>query len=411
MIVKDVDSSLEQAEAIPASAQAGLVTRIVFLSYMGQMLLNPIIAPLSREMGLREWHIGATISLSAVVLAASSAYWGRASQRLGVKRVLVTGVLIATVSLAAFGVISYLGMNSILTGTGLVVGVMIARGLFYGAGISAVSPTAQAHLVTHTASESGRVKAMGMIGAAQGMASIVGGVVGGGLAAFGGMLLPLAVMPVVMGIGIVDLVFEFRPQNDARLIARPKRIGFTDPRVRPWLIGGLCLFLVFSSMAAIFGFTVQDRFALPGRETAGISALYLTVMGVTMIVGQAVIAPRIGWGAARLFRTGLLLLLVGVVCLWPLASHVLLTIACILIGLGMGLAIPGYNTGPTLEMGEDEQGAVAGVINANNGIAYAVAPVASTALYGSNPLLVFVLAIAIMAAVALYAFVHPTLRK
>ncbi len=409
--MKDVDSSLEQAEAIPASAQAGLLTRIVFLSYMGQMLLNPIIAPLSREMGLREWHIGATISLSAVVLAASSTYWGRASQRLGVKRVMVTGVLIAAVSLCAFGVLSYLGMNALLTGTSLVVGVMFARGLLYGAGISAVAPTAQAHLVTHTATESGRVKAMGMIGAAQGMASIAGGVLGGGLAALGGMLLPLAVMPVVMGIGIVDLIVEFRPHNVERLIAQPKRIGFTDPRVRPWIIGGLCLFLVFSSVASVFGFTVQDRFALSGRETAALSALYLTVMGLTMIVGQVVIAPRTGWGAARLFRTGVLLLLVGVICLWPLASKVLLAIACILIGLGMGLAIPGYNTGPTLEMREDEQGAVAGVINANNGIAYAAAPVASTFLYGSNPFLVFIFAIAIAGAVAIYAFAHPALRK
>lgn len=54
----------------------------VLLAYMGQMILNPIIAPLSREIGLQEWHIGATISLAAIVLSLSSTTWGRVSLRL-----------------------------------------------------------------------------------------------------------------------------------------------------------------------------------------------------------------------------------------------------------------------------------------------------------------------------------------
>lgn len=401
----------DKSALIPASAQVGLVTVTVFLVYMGQMLLNPIIAPLAREMGLKEWHIGATISLAAIVLASLSAFWGRASQRRGVKRILVTGTLIAVVALSAFGVISYLGMNKMLTGVGLVIGVIVTRGLIYGSGISAVSPSAQAHLVTQIESEKGRVKALGMIGAAQGLASIVGGVVGGALAAVGGLLLPLAVMPVIMVVGIIVLAVKFRPPQGQRLIDQPKRISLLDQRIRPWLVGGLVMFLVFSSVATVFGFTVQDRFHLSGEATAGVTAIYLTVMGIMMIIGQTVIAPKTGWGAARLFRTGLAIVLVAVICLWPVSSHVLLSIASVLLGVGMGLAMPGYNTGPTLCMNEDEQGAVAGAINANNGIAYAIAPLASTALYGWNVLLPFIVCIVLMAIITVVAFIHPTLRR
>ncbi|XCB28959.1 MFS transporter [Arcanobacterium hippocoleae] len=167
----------------------------------------------------------------------------------------------------------------------------------------------------------------------------------------------------------------------------------------------------FSSLATIFGFTIQDRFNFSGEATAGISAIYLTVMGFAMIAGQAVIAPKTGWSAAKLFRTGLALLLIGIVCLWPVNSHILLAIGCVLLGVGMGVAMPGYNTGPTLQMDADEQGAVAGVINANNGIAYAVAPVVSAALYGWNPLVPFIVSIVLIAAITLYAFIHPVLRK
>ncbi|MCS4484474.1 MFS transporter [Gleimia sp. 6138-11-ORH1] len=384
---------------------------IVFLAYMGQMLLNPIIAPLSREMGLKEWHIGATISLAAVVLASLSTYWGRASQRQGVKKILTTGLLIATIALTSFAVISYLGMSRQLAGTGLVLGVLATRGLLYGAGISAIAPTAQAHLVTHTWGENGRVKALGLIGAAQGLASIVGGIIGGLLAALGGLFLPLMVMPLIMLTGIVILGLKLKPQGQARLFAEPKHIRFTDSRVAPWLFSGLVLFLVFASISTIFGFTVQDRFQLSATSTAGISALYLTIMGVTMIITQAVIAPKTKWSAARLLRVGFSLMLVAVACLWPVDSYLLLTLACVLLGLGMGLAIPGYNTGPTLDMDEDEQGAVAGVINANNGIAYAIAPFGSTALYGWSATAPFVLAIIFIALVTVFAFVHPALRK
>lgn len=406
----DPHSDKPAQSSIDPGSQANLVVGIVFLAYMGQMILNPIIAPLSRQMGLQEWHIGATISLAAIVLASLSAYWGRASQRLGAKRVLTTGLAVAIIALSAFGVVSYLGMNQGLRGIGLVFGVVITRGLLYGAGISAIAPTAQAHLVTHTTSENGRVKALGMIGAAQGMSSIIGGVAGGALAAAGGLILPLAVMPVVMALGLIVLLVSFKPQGQGLIVEKPKRIRFTDPRVLPWLVSGLVMFLVFSSLATIFGFTVQDRFALSATTTAGISAIYLTVMGITMIIAQAMIAPKTGWSAAKLLRTGLIITLVATVLIWPTPSHALLTVGCILLGLGMGLAMPGYNTGPTLKMTTDEQGAVAGVINANNGLAYAVAPLASTALYGWSPVAPFVISIALLAVAVVYTHITPSLR-
>lgn len=409
--MKKSESGAAKSNDIPPSAQAGLVTIAVFLTYMGQMLLNPIIAPLAREMGLREWHIGGTISLAAVVLALLSGYWGRTSQRLGAKRILITGMLIATIALAAFGVISYLGVNKMFTGVGLVLGVMITRGIIYGAGISAVAPTTQAHLITHTPSEKGRVKAVGMIGAAQGIASILGGLVGGALAAVGGLLLPLWLMPVIMCLGIALLAVKFQPQKVTRKIEEPKHIKYLDPRVWPWLISGLVMFLVFSSIQTIFGFTIQDRFDLSGQATAGITAIYLFVMGIAMILGQGVIAPKLGWGSAKLFRIGLLLMLVGVICLWPVASHPLLAVSMLLVGIGSGLAMPGYNSGPTLQMEEDEQGAVAGLINANNGAAYAIAPVVSTALYGWNTLVPFIISIVLLAAITIFSFTQPLLRK
>lgn len=54
--------------AAGGAPQTKLVLATVMLAYMGQMMLNPIIAPLSRAMGMAEWQIGATISLAAIAL-------------------------------------------------------------------------------------------------------------------------------------------------------------------------------------------------------------------------------------------------------------------------------------------------------------------------------------------------------
>ena len=97
-------------------------------------------------------------------------------------------------------------------------------------------------------------------------------------------------------------------------------------------------------------------------------------------------------------------------CLLPTASYVLVMAGCVLTGVGMGMAVPGYNTGPTLEMSKEEQRSVAGLINTTNGLTYAIAPIASTALYGWNATAPFVGILALMGAAAVFSLLHPRLR-
>lgn len=59
-----------------SSSQVGVVLSAVFLAYLGQTTLNPVIAPLSREVGLAEWQIGLTISVAAVMVVLTSQSWG-----------------------------------------------------------------------------------------------------------------------------------------------------------------------------------------------------------------------------------------------------------------------------------------------------------------------------------------------
>ncbi len=100
------------ADETRSDPQAKLLLAMVLLAFLGQMMLNPLIASLSRAMGLQEWQIGAAISTAALALALLSQFWERRSQRLGVKRTLVVAMLIALCGLVGFSVMAIPGYTA-----------------------------------------------------------------------------------------------------------------------------------------------------------------------------------------------------------------------------------------------------------------------------------------------------------
>ncbi len=160
--------------ATTARSQVPLLLGAVFLAYLGQMTLNPIIAPLSREVGLAEWQIGATVSAAALMIVLSSQFWGRRAQSWGSKPVLTAAFALAVVAMALFAVVAHLGMQGILTGILLFCSFVLFRGIGFGVAIAAVAPTAQSYIAETTSDEAARVKGMAGVGAVQGIAMVAG---------------------------------------------------------------------------------------------------------------------------------------------------------------------------------------------------------------------------------------------
>lgn len=406
----DNRSEATGSEPTGADPQAKLLLTMVLLAFTGQMMLNPVIAPLSRAMGLREWQIGATVSAAALALVLLSRFWGRRSQRIGVKPTLVLAMAIACIGLTGFALVAWWGVRGDLSGTTLFAATLATRGLVYGAAIAAVVPAVQAHLVARAASESERVRAVGGLGAAQGAASIVGAVVGGVLAALGGLLLPVALMPAAMLAGLLLLLLRFRGQAPEALVEEPAAVSPRDARVLPFLIAGFLLFLGFSAVATLIGFAVQDRFGFGPDGTAAVTAVLLIATSIVMAVVQGGVASKLGWSARTLLAVGFAVLVAGGVLLVLSAPVWVLGLGCVLIGLGSGLAMPGYTAGPTLGMSREEQVGVAGLVGAVNGLTYVIAPIGSTTLYGLSPTGAFVGVLALFATGLAVTLLHPTLR-
>lgn len=400
----------QAASTATPRTQVPLLLALVFLVYLAQMTLSPIIAPIAREVGLAEWQIGATVSAAAIMVVIASQFWGRRAQTHGTKPVLTSALLLGAATMALFAWAAALGIRGVVVGTALFVLFVLLRGVGFGLAISAVAPTAQTYIARVTDTEETRVRGMAGVGAVQGVAMIAGAIVGGALASFG-LLVPLMVIPALLALAALVTMASLRPEPQRELIEHPARVRPTDSRVWPFLIAGFGMFTALGFFQIIIGFIVQDRLGLDGRMTALTTGGVLLVAGIGMVFAQAVVVPRSGWSPAVLLRVGSTIAVAGFAVLAPDAGLTLLMVGTVLVGFGLGIATPGYTAGPTLLMRNDEQGGLAGLIGATNGLTFVIAPALSTALYGVWPLLPVIVSGVLMAIVALFVFTHPRFRE
>jgi MFS family permease len=390
--------------------QIGVLLAAVLVVYVGQTTLNPVIAPLSREVGLAAWQVGLTISAAAATMVVASQFWGRRAARWGTKRVLVLAGASAATVMAGFTLVVWLGLMGAISQPVLLAGFLALRGLGYGFAIAAVAPAAQAYLAAVTPDEPARVRAMAAIGASQGIASLVGAIVGGSLAALG-LMAALAAVPVLLAAGTILVAVKLRPASGSELIPDPPRVRPTDPRVFPYLLAGLGLFTGFGFIQVTAGFLIQDRLGLAPEAAGSATGIGLLLAGLGMVVAQAVVVPRSGWPPGRLLRTGSLVSLAGFASLLPSGGAAPLAVGMLLIGVGLGLAMPGYTAGPSLRVSPEEQGGLAGLIGATNALTFVIAPTLATLLYGVDPVAPVVVAVGVLIGVSGFVWQHPAFRQ
>lgn len=391
-------------------SQVAILLAAVFLAYLAQQTLNPVIAPLSRAVGLAEWQVGLTISCAAVMVVLTSQLWGRRSQSWGRKPVLLLALGLAVASLIVFAAVAAAGMAGLLTGVWFFALFLISRGFGLGTAIAAIPPTAQAFIADITHDEAARVKGMAGVGAVQGVAMLAGAVVGGVLSIFG-LLTPLIVVPILLAASFLLVALRLPGEAAENLVEEPIQVRPSDSRVWPFLVAGFGLYTALGFVQILAGFLIQDRLGLDDATTGAVTGLALLIAGAGMVLAQAVLVPKSGWSPVTLLRVGSLVALTGFLLVIPNWGAVVLCVAMALIGVGLGVSAPGYTAGPTLAMSREEQGGLAGLIGATNGLTFVVAPTASTAMYAVWPALPLVVSAVVMACVAVFVWSFPRFRR
>lgn len=375
------------AATLPAD-KAAMPTLLVavLVVFAAQQLLTPILAPLSRELGLTETQLGLVLTVSAVALTVTSHLWGRALDAFGRRNVLAAGLGLATLGLAGFAVAAVLGLDG-AAGPGATFGLMlVTRSVLFGAGIAAIPVVALATAAATTTTEAERTRAVGLVGAAQGLALVIGPAAGGALSVVS-LTLPLYAAPTATAVLTLWVLLRVprvpvvRPKAPRAADVRP-----WDRRVLPMLTVGFLLYLSLGLVQIVVGFLLADRLDLDPQATAGAASIALVTAGVVLVLVQGVLVPRLRWTPARLLRVGTPIAVAAYLLLAAAGALWSITLAFGVLALGLGLAIPGYTAAPTLLVGPEQQGSVAGLVSAATGATFIVGPLLGTALYTTRPL-------------------------
>jgi MFS family permease len=391
-----------------------LLYAAMLVAAAGNTALQSVMPAIGREIGIADFWVAIAYTWSAVLWVALAPFWAEQSDHHGRKALTIMGVSGFVVSMLLCGIALFAGLHGWIGGA-LTFGLFgIFRAIYGGLGCATPSAT-QAYLASKTR-RSGRVAALSALSSSFGMGTIIGPAVA-----------PLFVLPVV---GLSGPLFAFAligavvvtativwlpndrygrkvgrgaamsypslatPPTGASVVAataprRAHRLKWNDPRIRAWIVAGVVAGHAQAATLTCLGFFVIDRLRLtPSGSEGPISIVMMAGAAATLgaqwgLIPRLRLAPRalILWGAA-IAAAGLL----GTMLSDDLYG---ITIAYALACLGFGFTRPGFTAGASLAVPLVEQGAVAGVITAANGISYVLAPAIGISLYTLGPNLPF----------------------
>ncbi|MEH6608744.1 MAG: MFS transporter [Halioglobus sp.] len=347
---------------------------------IGQSLVFAILAPLGREVQLNELQITSIIASSALIFGVASTFWGRFSDRVGRKPVIIIGLVGYTIGTLIFTSVFYAGLLGVLSGLSLYFVALLVRGA-QALIMSATSPACTAYAADHTGREQ-RTGAMAKLGTANSMGMILGPAVSGALATFG-LLAPLYFAAALAASAALLVWWQLPKTPPESLMARENRVRlkFTDPRLRVYLLSAVGLFVGFSGIQQTLGFQVQDTLQLNGIETAQMTGAALMVSAAFTFLIQITVMQRLKLKPLMFVRLGLVSMLLGAIIIASFETFAVLALGLAFVGTGLGLSMPAISAGASLAVSPEEQGGAAGLVVACPAIGFVAGPVIAGALY------------------------------
>jgi MFS family permease len=407
-----------------------LFTALLVVGFGNTMLLA-VLPPLSRDIGLSEADVGWIFSLSAFIWMFSSPHWGRESDRVGRRPIVVLGLGAYAISMALLSVLAGLGLLGWLTGTALLISLVLARAIFGTFG-SASTPASQAYVADRTTPEE-RTTEMASLSSAFSLGAAVGTGIASGLIAGVGVLFELLtgnaeladkiatlssmILTAILAASLALVVRAQLPEHwdKAAMVARqankPSLSLAMDPRVSGYLIYGFGLSTVGGILSQTFGFFTMDMLELDGRQAAAHAAVGFMAGAFATVAAQTVLVPRLQLNTRSLMLWGVLLAAAGVALQVVAVNQELLVAARVVQGFGFGLAGAGYSGGASLSVTPEEQGPAAGLLVAANGSGFVLAPVFGGMLYAAVGMMAPLwLVVAILLAMSVFVYFSRRLR-
>lgn len=364
----------------PSRSALFVLFGVVFINLVGFGIVIPLLPFYGQTLDAPPWQVALMFSAYSLGQFVAEPFWGRLSDRIGRKPVLLITILANAVGYLALAFVPNIWLA-------------IAVRLFTGLGAGNVS-TAQGYVADVTPPEL-RAGRMGLIGAAFGLGFIFGPAIGGLLTRpdLGtlGYQLPIftaAGLCLLAALGVAVLLKESRVRADPAAIRVPFLSGVNDAVANPVVSRVLLVTLVymagFSGMESTFGFWTEARYGWTAREVG----LCFMAVGVVSVLCQGLLAGRLArrFGESRVLAVGCLIFgtgLAGQVVaarLLPDADW-LVPIIMAAGAFGMAMTMPNISALISRSVDPDRQGAMLGLNMASSSVARIFGPMIAGAIF------------------------------
>lgn len=377
---------------------------------IGQSMLFAILPPAAREIGLSPFQLSTVFATSATIWVVMSPRWGRRSDVIGRRPVILIGLLGFALSMVLLAASVEAGMAGVV-GPALAYPMLVGSRAVFALLGSGTGPASQAYVADRT-SVVERVRGVAFLNAAFGFGQTLGPAVGAALAGVG-LMAPIycsAALAVASAAG----VWAFLPEGPAHArpdASRSTRLGVRDHRIRPFLLVGVALQAVTATTTITLALFLQDVLGLGARDAARAAGTGFVVVAVAGLFAQLVLVQRFRPSARDMMRAGAVFLLVAFVVLAVGERFEGYLVGLAAMGLGAGLLRPGGAAGASLSVDAEEQGGVAGLLGGLAVVGNIFGPLLGTAVYALRPSAPYVLNAAIMALVVAFVWTSSRIRS
>ncbi len=368
-------------------SELAVLFSIVVVDLVGFGVVMPILPFYAREYGASATELGLVLMVYAAAQFACAPLWGRVSDRIGRRPVLLFTIAGTAVSLLLLGLADSLAW------------IFAARGL---AGAFAANVSVASAYIADVTEESERTRWMGMLGASFGVGFVLGPAIGGALAPYGyhvPMLTAAGLAAANFAVAVVRLREPARHDaSDAAGIGATRLGVLRDPLIRRLCLTNLAFSVAVTQLETIFAFFMMDRFDYGARQVAFILVGMAVVMGGIQGGGMRALSAR--------FRDPVLVsaggVLLAAAMLWvPEAGSVsVLLLPLALAAAGRAVLQPALMGMASLAAARGTRGVVMGTFQSAASLARVIGPVAAGWLYDRSQGAPFWLAGALLLGVA-----------
>ncbi len=389
------DSEATNQPSQPPSRGSLLVIFLtVFIDLLGFGMVLPLLPIYAKSFGVKEegWVIGLLMASFSAMTFIFAPLWGRASDRIGRRPVLIVGLIGSVGFYLLFGIATIYQSMTLL---------FIAR---IGAGIAgATIPAAQAYIADITSLQN-RAKGMALIGAAFGLGFTFGPLLGAaallssGTAAVETSPWPGFAAAILSAIACFLAIFllpeSLRPGSHhaghAIIDLRAWHDAFATPSVPALLATAFASVVSFGAFETTLSLLLKDETHLPFRFTFAQVLLFYAFIGLMLSIAQGFLVRRLApiVGEVRLTLAGGITTMLGFALLVWASKAGSLTLLMIASGIevtGFALMTPSLQSLISRRSDPSKQGGILGVSQSTSSLARVVGPLIAVPLFFRSP--------------------------